>query len=336
MASQTRNGNNAAMELIDHTTGLWRSWMIDAAVKLNLAEHLAKKPMTAEELAEETQTHAPSLFRLLRALASFGIFKIDNDQKWLMTPMAQLLEKRMKHFAPMLVSDIHLAWSSLVDSVKTGKPVFENVYGERLWDYLKSHPADFNNFKAGLHEFNDLFHSKIPDFYDFSQFKHIIDVGGNIGSFMVYVLNRVPNVTATVYDEAHVIEEAKAYVAASEVKDRISFISGNFLESVPAGGDCYIMKSALVDWNDDDAVKIISNIAKNMNERTRLLIIQSCIPEENKYHLGKHYDLLYLIVDGGKERTRKEFEAIVNKCGLRLNKVINTDLPLTDIMEIVA
>lgn len=331
------NGNPSieaiASQLLENITGIWRSWMIETACELNIAEQLSQKPMTAEELGKVTDTHAPSLYRLLRALASIGIFKVDSDGKWNLTPMANLLSHEMKHMTFIWVRDEHKLWQNMLDSIKTGKSVHEKSYGDKIWDFLKKNPVEFNNMKLSLQNYNTIFCKNIPDYYDFKQFKHIIDIGGNNGSFLEYVLKSAPNARGTVFDEKHVIEEAKQYLEKSEVRNRCSIVAGSFLESVPPDGDCYIMKSALVDWNDENAVKIISNVAKQMKPDGKLLIIQSCISDDNEPHIGKLFDILYLICDEGKERTRNEFEDLFRKSGLKLRRVIKTGFPLNDIME---
>lgn len=330
MGDEKKPANEAQDEslLSDYIYGTWRSWMILASVKLNIAEHLVESQLDIDELAKLTGSHAPSLFRLMRALASFDIFKLNEDGKWSMTPMATMLTSRGKHsmkYAVLkLIENEYLAWAQLDKAIINGGSVFEEAYGMPFYDRLQSNPQSLANFKNFVKSITAI-DSHIPDFYDFKSFKHIVDIGGNDGTFLELVLKSAPNAVGTLFDEMHVIEEAKKNLLSSEIGDRLLFAAGNFLENIPSGGDCYILKKILPDWNDENAAKIVSNIAKKMNPGNRLLIIEPTLPEDDKEQVNRGLDILLLCTRNGKQRKNSEIESLFRQCGLRLNGVIKTD-----------
>ncbi|RWS07656.1 hypothetical protein B4U79_16119 [Dinothrombium tinctorium] len=334
-----REEQELAYQMHDFCIEFFISNALFVATKLNIADYLAIKPMTADDLAILTQSNSRSLYRLLRALASIEIFEEDHFKRFHLTPKANLLRESipygMKRSTIMFDGDEYTLWGKLMQALETGEQVSETLYGVPFWKHLKHNENDFQNMRLSLKEHSIAFCSHIPQVYDFNQFEHIIDVGCNDGTFMAFILANAMSAKGTLFDEPHVIEEAKKHLAMCEksIRERCSFEAGNFLEAVPAGGDCYTLKSALVDWNEEDGVKIISNIRKQMKPGCKLLIIQSVLPELNKPHLGTQIDLLYLLCDNGKERTEEEFKNILTKAGLKFSKIIQTGYPLFDIVE---
>ncbi|RWS20993.1 hypothetical protein B4U80_11961 [Leptotrombidium deliense] len=322
--------NEAAVKLFENITALWKPWVIFTAVQLKLAETVSTKSMTTEQLAEVSKTHASTLHRLMRALASLGIFKLDDDQKWTMTPMSQVLAK-WTHVSNMYTNDLSPLWSKLTETVKTGLCPFEKVFGENYWQYLISHQKEANNLTMCLQEYNEQFSTSISEYYDFKPFKNIVDLGGNKGVFLSKILESAPDSTGIVLDQKEVIDEA----INCGVSNRITFVVGNVLEKIPEDGDLYILKQTFLIFDDDEAETVISNISIQMKQHSRLLIIEPCMPEDNATHVGYMSDLLFFMICGTKQRTKGEFERILNKFKLRVNRIITTNSPMDDIIEVV-
>ncbi|RWS01230.1 hydroxyneurosporene methyltransferase-like protein, partial [Leptotrombidium deliense] len=167
--------------------------------------------------------------------------------------------------------------SKLLETIKTGKCYFEEIYGLKVYDWLKCKPESMETFVYGMQEYNDALGSKLVELYDFSHFNRIIDVGGGQGWLMSKILKIAPNAKGTVHDQAIVVEKAYENEFVSDVRDQISFVGGNFMENVPSGGDCYILQNIIVDYDDENAMKLLRNIAENMDENTKLVIIKQTL-----------------------------------------------------------
>ncbi|RWS19943.1 hydroxyneurosporene methyltransferase-like protein [Leptotrombidium deliense] len=203
------------------------------------------------------------------------------------------------------------SYSKLTESVKTGKCYFEEIYGLKVYEWYKSKPKSMKSFVVAMQEYGDAIAPNMVEAYDFSQFNHIIDVGGGQGWVMSKILKSAPNAKGTV--------------------DRISFVSGNFMENVPSGGDCYILHNVIVDYNDDKASKILSNIAEKMDENTKLLITKQTLDT----CFGAMFDIYMLVVQEGKERSKNEFEVLLSNVGLRVTKFLKTGKETCEIVEVM-
>ncbi|RWS28512.1 hypothetical protein B4U80_12788 [Leptotrombidium deliense] len=321
--------------------GHWKSAFLTCAAKLGIADILQEQPMTAEELAKRTNTHPQSLFRLMRALKSMGLFEQNIENKFELTPLGSTLRTGIfRHVIITVSGDEYEPWTNLMHCIKTGEDGYRHKYGIGYYDHLKevsSQPdnEEFHNFRLACHESTMSFNSNFTKFYDFTQFKHIIDCGGNDGTFLSLVLKSAPNAKGTVYDEAPAIAEAMKNIERQGLSHRMTGIAGSFVDSVPEGGDCYIMKSVFMDWIGESATSILMNIRARMNSDTKLLLILSVVPENGPVHPGKYFDIYYLLFTGGVERTRTELEETLKTAGLKINKIVPTDYPIYDIVEIV-
>ncbi|RWS10892.1 methyltransferase-like protein [Dinothrombium tinctorium] len=327
-----------AAQMIEYIIDLWRSNILNAAAKLDIADYLAIRPMTADELAHLTHTHAEPLYRFLRAFVAIGYAEQDEKKRFRLTSKGSLLRNdvpySVKHIILFTVGDRYTLWSRLEQGIKTGKRVTESLYGVPFYERIKQNPEELENFCKALKEVTRNFCQEIPDIYDFNQFEHIIDVAGNDGEFLSMILKKAPNAIGTVYDLEPIIEKAKENLAKTSVKDRCYFENGDFLESVPAGGDCYIIKSAFDDHNDEDVLKVLKNIRKQMKQNTKLLICELILAELNQPDIGTQTDLFLFLLQNGKERTREEWNQLTEKAGLKINNVFPTSSPFSFIIEV--
>jgi len=324
-------------QMMQRITGFWISCSIYTAAKLNIADLLAKNPQTAEQLAAQTNTHAPSLYRLLRALASEGIFTEDQNGAFSNTPLGDTLQDgvpgSMKAMVLAQLGDHFKAWGNLEYSVKTGGIAFDNVEGKTVWEYYEENEEDGINFMKAMSGLTGAVIKHVLPAYNFSQFKSMVDIGGGNGALMMALLDASPDAKGIVFDEEYVINETQKIISDKGYGDRCSAQSGNFFESVPENADVYTMKLILHDWNDDKSIQILTNISSAMNTESKLLIFDAVIPGANLPHPGKFLDLNMLAMTGGKERTEEEFAALLEQSGLKITQVIPTHTPMFSIIE---
>ncbi|QJB36418.1 methyltransferase [Chitinophaga oryzae] len=324
--------------ILRHITNHWVSCSVYTAARLNIAEILSSGPMEINALATETGTHAPSLHRLLKLLAANGVFEEQTPGVFVNTPDSIALigdiEGSMKAFLLAEMGEFYVPWGNLVDSVRTGKTAFDEHYGENLWEHYKKHADRGLNFMKAMTAVTSFLSPAILDKYDFSVFKTIIDVGGSNGSLLSAILKRTPGPSGIVFDVPYVVEQTAALLAADPLlRHRCSAVSGNFFEQVPAGGDAYLLKMIIHDWDDEDSVRILSVVSKAMKPESKILIVDGVVPEGNTLHGAKFMDVNMLVVTGGKERTAAEFGELFRRSGLRLTRVIDLDITEVSIVE---
>jgi SAM-dependent methyltransferase len=323
-------------QMMQMITGFWTSCCIYAAARLNLAAYLVEAPATAEQLAKVTQTHAPSLYRLMRALASVGVFRKNDKDQFELTPLGNTLRPdvpgSMRAMAIAQLGDHYKAWGHLLHSVKTGEIAFDHLEGMPVWKYYETHPDDGLNFMKAMTGLTQAVIMNIVPAYDFSQFETIVDVGGGNGALLTAVLKAAPNTKGIVFDEDYVVKETRAKLEAEGLKDRCDVAAGSFFDAVPAA-DAYLLKMILHDWNDGKSVEILRNIARSLKPGGKVLVLESVIPPGNEPHPGKFMDINMLAMTGGRERTEKEFAALFEAAGLKPGKVTHTHSPLFSVVE---
>jgi hypothetical protein len=334
LISMTKNQPPAAA-MFALLRGLWEWHLIDVAVRLELADRLKDGPRTVEELAIAAEVQAPALYRVLRALASVGVFAETSGKRFKLTPLAATLQKgvpgSMRATALMLGQKyLDDAWAQLLHGVKTGETPFVKAHGISMFEYLERHPEDLKLFGEAMTSVSETENPAIAAAYKFSKLKTLVDVGGGNGSLMSAILAANPNLRGVHFDQASVSARAKQdrYLTAKGVADRCTLETGNFFEAVPRGGDVYILKRVLHDWDDEQGAKILANCCAAMNEMGRVLVADSVIRPGNDPDRGKLLDMQMLII-GGRERTKQEFAALFRKAGLRLTRVIPTKCPLS-------
>ena len=320
-------------------TGFWTSCCVYAAAKLDLADHLKTGPKTANQLAETTHCDAASLYRVLRALSAAGVFTENNKQEFETTALGATLQSdspgSMKAMAIAQLGDHFNAWGNLTYSIKTGNISFDNIEGMSIWKYYETHPDEGINFMKAMSGVTNAVVMNVLPFYDFSNFKTIVDVGGGNGALLTAVLNAAPAAKGIVFDEEYVVEETRKALLAKSLESRCTVQGGSFFEGIPGGADAYLMKMILHDWNDEQSLQILKNCSKAMNPDSKLLVIEAVIPKGNDPHPGKFMDINMLAMTGGRERTEEEFSELFAKAGLKLSKIISTHSPMFSIIEVV-
>jgi hypothetical protein len=333
----TRIGKNPspAAAMFTLITGRWVSHMIFAAAKLGLADHLADGPRTVEELAKAVQVQAPALYRLLRALASVGVFAETKGREFRLTPLAATLRKGVPGSMRAMALHHSLryreeAWEQLLHGLKTGEVPFVKAHGMSYFEYLEKHPEEFAIFNESMTSVSSGENQAVANAYEFSRIRTLVDVGGGQGSLLTTILKANPKLRGVLFDQPSVRTRADQHrqLRANGVVERCSIGDGDFFESVPQRGDAYILKRVLHDWDDTRCVKILVNCCAAMNENGRILVIESVIRPGNGLDRGKITDMQMFII-GGYERTKKEFASLFRQAGLKLTRVVPTKCPLS-------
>ncbi|MGE3804113.1 MAG: methyltransferase [Gemmataceae bacterium] len=325
-------------QIIDMINANWLSQAVYVAAKLRIADHLQAGPRSVDELARLSQAHAPALYRLLRMLASKGVFFEESGQSFRTTPLADCLRSDVPGsqygLALMNGEEQYRAWGELLHSVKTGQTGFEKVFGKPIFDYLAENPeaaATFDQAMVGVHGAETV---AMLEAYDFSHVRTFCDIGGGNGSVLCALLQHHPGLKGMLYDLPNVIERAKGNLQRAGIAERCQCVAGSFFESVPAGADAYFLRHILHDWYDDRCLTILKNIHAVLPAAGKVLVCEYVIPPGNDPSPGKLLDLTMLVVPGGKERTEAEYRELFASAGLRLERVVNTPVGVS-ILEAV-
>ncbi|MGB6198156.1 MAG: methyltransferase [Candidatus Acidiferrales bacterium] len=318
------------VQLIQMATAHWVSRLANVAAQLNLADYLADGPKTAGELAPKTATHAPSLYRLMRTLASLGLFTEDAAHRFSLTPLGAALKTGAPGSARATILTLAgghqmRAADELLFSVQTGKTGFEKAFGMPVFDWLAKHPDQASLFSETMVGVHGQEPATVAAAYDFSEFATVIDVGGATGNLLSAVLARHPNPRGVLFDMPHVVRDAPALIQARGVADRVKIETGSFFESVPSGGDAYLLSHIIHDWSEEQCLTILGNCRRAMKPGSRLLIVETVIPAGDAPHPGKMFDIVMLVVPGGQERSEEEYRALLGKAGFRLTRVVPTE-----------
>ncbi len=308
---------------------------IHVAAKLNIADLLAAHgPMNATQLAGETGAHPGAIYRLLRALASNGIFKEMQNRDFDLTPLAECLKEdspnSTKAMALSAGSLFYKSYNEFMFAVQNGGGGWVKAMRAPPFEYLRDHPEEGKIFDRMMTDIHGGETAPMIENYDFSVFKTVVDIGGGNGEVISAVLHKNPETKGILFDLHEVIERSKENIMAEGLNDGCQLLTGDFFESVPSGGDAYILRHIIHDWSDEDAISILTNCKKAMNPGGKVLVVEAVIPPGNDPHPFKWLDLTMLMI-GGKERTKEQFEAIFSKAGLKLARII----PVTPAISIV-
>ncbi|MEX0684109.1 MAG: methyltransferase [Dehalococcoidia bacterium] len=301
------------------------SQAIHVAAVLGIADLIKDGPRSSEELAQATSTDPDGLYRLLRALASVGVFHETAGRTFGLTPLSECLLSDAREPGSgwaLLIGQEYFwnTWGNLLTGVKTGKNIFPQLYGTDVWTYRSERPELNEIFNAAMTSQSRSVSGLLLAAYDFSQFSNVVDVGGNRGALLADILAANPTVRGVVFDQPHVASDEDLRTAG--VADRCKVVVGSFFESVPEGGDAYILKSIIHDWPDQESAEILRVCRKSMGTGSRLLVIDRVIGDPNMGPATKFLDLNMLALPGGRERTEDEFRQLFDASGFRLTRVV--------------
>lgn len=317
--------------MLQMITGFWISQAIYVAARLGLADQLAAGPHTADEIAAAVGASPRELYRLLRLLAGLGIFVEDEQARFALTPLAETLRRdtagSLQAMAIMYGEEIYRAWGNLRHTVQTSETAFDHLFGRSHFAYLEAHPEAAAIYNQAMRSFSTGETAAILAAYDFSWATEIVDVGGGQGGFLAAILSTNPHLRGTLFELPAVASGAESYLAEAGLTDRCRAVSGDFLVELPAGGDLYLLKNILLNWDDAQSITILQNCRQAMAAEGRLLIIEAMIAPRNEPSFSKLLDLHMMVVTGGHGRTKAELNELFHKAGFTLSNVIATSSP---------
>jgi len=306
----------------------WQSRCVGVAAQLELADQLANGPLHVDVLAERTQTHAPSLYRMLRALESTGIFTQSSPGVFANTPQSECLRR----YAPgsqwawiriCLCPDsfVEDGWRGLLLAVKNGQTGYDQLMGRSAWEFLQSNPEQQANFNAAMRDLSASMTPAVTTSYDWRKFAVIADIGGGIGTQLSSILDAHPSCRGILFDQPHVVAE-------SPLHDRMERVGGDFFREIPVQADAYLMRWIIHDWADDKAIAILENVRRAAPPGARLALAEWVLSETADLDAGKWMDINMLVNAGGRERTASEFRSLYDQAGFELEHIIPTPSPL--------
>jgi hypothetical protein len=311
------------------STGFMVSAALYPVTKLGIAELVADGPQPISKLAADTGANEGALYRVLRALASVGIFEEVSPRTFGLTPPANLLRSdvtgNMRDMVLWMTNEFHFkVWGQLMHSVLTGQPSVENVYGKPCFDVFPDLPETNVEFNNAMTNISAMTIPVILEKYDFSGIETLVDVGGGHGFLISQILKHYPNMKGMLFDLPHVLEGATARIQRLGLASRLQTCPCDFFTSIPAGGDAYIMQHIIHDWNDEKCHVILKYIHQALAGRKngKLIILDSIVKNDNSPDFCKWLDLEMLTMPGGRERTEEEFRILLQDCEFKLTGTI--------------
>jgi hypothetical protein len=295
---------------------------IHVAAVLGIADLLADGPRTSDDLADATGAHPGALYRLLRALAGVGVFREEADRRFALTDLGACLRADAPEPGGSWAAFVGepyqwQAWGALLHSVRTGENAFRHVHGVDSWTYRAHHPDLSAGFDRAMTDLSRQVSTAVLAAYDFGRFKQVVDVGGGNGAFLAAILAKYPGMHGVLFDQPHVVRGAGPTLTAAGVADRCEIVGGSFFEAVPAGGDAYVLKAILHDWEDAPAAQILRTCRAAMVDGTALLVVERELGGPNENPDAKFSDLNMLVGPMGQERTPDEYAALFAAAGFR-------------------
>jgi SAM-dependent methyltransferase len=323
------------MALYHLATGHYLSHALYLAAKLGIAELLNDGPRHVTELGAATATHAPSLQRVLRLLASAGVFEEQENGAFALTALGVCLREGVPGSARALVMFfasewMQNAWHELEYCVRTGEPVFRKRGLDDPFADPALRPEELANFDAAMADFSRLAASAVAATYDFTPFHTVVDVGGGNGALLIGILHAYPHLHGIVFDQPPTAERAHQQIAASGLAERCTAIGGDFFQDVPTGADAYLLKHVIHSWSDEQAVTILQNCHRAMRENGTLLIVDDVYPPRIDQSLASRsvaandVNMLVNSRGGGHQRSAAEFRALFDVAGFTLVRIVPT------------
>lgn len=326
--SITKKGKQKIWELMRHR-------VVDRAIyvvtDLGIPDLLLEAPLDSRQLAEKADVHESSLYRLMRMLVSYDFFDEDDHGRYSLTPLGNCLcSNQPDSLRNMILQEDEIRWralGNLKSSVVTGKPAFDLIYGKNYFEYLSSHPLMSEKFDAGMANITEEEDRIIAKAINFGDSKTIIDVGGGTGHFLAQILLKNETLKGVLFELPQVVFSSTT-LHLGPFADRCQISSGTFFETAPQGGDAYLLKRVLHDWDDHACIRILSNIRKAIEHGKKLFIFESIVREGKAGQQEKTIDVAMMALFPGRERTQEEFSALLETSGFSLKRVLSTKCEL--------
>jgi hypothetical protein len=334
LAVESRQTPDPVQHVMQIGSGYVLSSVLWTVAELNVADLLRDGPRPVSELAAETGTNEDALYRSLRLLAMVGVFAETRPRHFGLTPPAEVLRtdarNSMRDMVKWMADPMHFQMlSDWLYSVRTGKPTVEHVTGKPAFEYIGGEPVEFDRFHRAMTTMSTMAVYPLLEVYDFSPYSKIVDVAGGHGFVLCEILRKYPKLQGVLFDLEDVIPGGRERIDNCGLSDRCSTSFGDFFKSVPQGGDLYLMKNIIHDWDDPEAITILRNCRQALDGKKhgRVLLLELVVPEGNAPHMSKILDIEMLVFPGGRERTEKEYANLFSKAGLQQTRVIPTQSP---------
>lgn len=320
-------------------TGFFLSRLVHLAAKLDIADHLADGPKSAEALAPATGCDATTLYRFMRTLTNFEILTLDAEGRFALTPLGDALRSDAPGHARSAILTMGMdavwnAWGALPYAVETGKSAFDKANGRTMFDFLGENPDDARRFSHTMLAVHSAEPAAVAEAYDFSSAGRVVDIGGASGNMLASVLTRHGTPRGVLFDLPQATTEASALLGKHGVESRVTIEHGSFFDGVPAGGDIYILSHIIHDWPEEQALAILRNCRQVMTANARLLLVELVLRDGGTPGYGSA-DMAMLVLLGAAERTAGEYDALLSKAGFTMMRVIPTTTS-TSIIEACA
>jgi hypothetical protein len=306
----------------------WQSCCVGVAAQLELADLLADGPLDVDVLAERSNTHGPSLYRMLRALESAGIFTQTSPGVFSNTPASECLRRNLPgsnwawiRFTLCAGAPVFEGWRGMMLCLQNGRPGFDQVTGQPVWEHLQSNRQTQTIFNQAMRDLSASISPAVAASFDWSRFPVIADIGGGIGSQLSSILDAHPSCRGILFDQPAVVAEA--------ADGRIERVGGDFFKDVPVQADAYVMRWILHDWSDEEAVGLLTNVRRTATSHARLMVVESVITDTPEFDLGKWMDLNMMAMSTGRERTAAEFLNLFERAGFDVERIVPTPSPLS-------
>lgn len=341
IASKTTDSAPPAVRMYEMLYSSLVSQLLIAVADLGVADAIGDSVRSVDEVAEEIGAHSGALYRALRALASVGVFTEVEPRRFGLTPLAATLredtEGSMRDLARYVgLAERQRSFGALATTLRSGRPAFDEVHGTDWWRYFGDRPELSTLFNKAMGSMARMVNSAALAAYDLSDVRRLVDVGGGQGHLVATLLGRYPLMTAVVHDLPTVAAQAADLLAREGFADRTECVGGDFLKSVPAGGDTYVLSWTIHDWDDEDATTILRNVRTAMGTSGQLIIIDEVVPEGDAPHFGKFEDIVMLALLTGRVRTEPEIVALLEAAGLRHKETRTTSAPTSVVVAVPA
>lgn len=315
-------------------TGYWVSQAVGTAARLGLSDELASGPKTSAEIAAAVGASEPHLFRLMRMLASLGVYAMDEHGRFALTALGETLRSgaagSIKDFAVAETMPGHwLPWGRMFDSVRAGSPMCGTALGMDLWDWYAKHPDEGTFFNGAMGDLSAAVASEVTRVYDFSPFATVVDVGGAHGILLSAILKANPRLRGILFDLPHVTATVRESLEQRGIATRCDVVTGSFFHSIPPGGDVHVLKQVLHDWSDEECTLLLRNCHRALAPGGKLLVVEMVIPPDNAPSMAQAMDMNMMVLLTGKERTAAEYRALLASGGFELERVIPMRSPFS-------
>lgn len=328
-------GESSSSVLLEMMYGFTISQALFVAAKLGIADILSDCSKTADELAKAAGVNSHGIYHLMRMLVSVGVFSVEDNEKFCLNSLGKHLltgtSDSLRGTVMAVGDEIYQAWGNLLYGIKTGETAFNHTFNRDFFSYFKQNSEASVNFNEWMKETTREWLLPVLEAYDFSEVKTLVDVGGGIGTLTAVILNANPKMQAILFDREDVVVDAQRVLEGAGVADRCQIVGGNFFDAVLPDGDLYLISRVLLNWDDTDAIKILTNCYQAMTVKDRLVVVDFMLPKGKMSPFIGLSTLNLFLLFGNFMRTEDEFYNLLSSAGFKVTNTIQTTGPVSAI-----